>query len=493
MTETQNTRSAESVRTNPTAEDLQQTSFEVPEDKIRVHATNLSAKLDGIIYRWGGGFGSVITSRERGLKEGSARVIGNVVFKAYRVDKFANPFARPIVCWCPQQSIDGPWLETFKRRFFAISKIPKTPEAVIDVIWELREFVSGKKRDQKQVPPYSLVSWLQQEVLNRIAGLEKDAVTQHEHIQKLEKENIELKKRLQQSQAHERLVPSTLRNLLYAMQKKMRRGDSTETPYENIQQHAACVLSELIQRVDGSKQDAETQRKRIQELEKRNVELRVQLHIATEQRERLREFTHTAPAVESSWEKRNPEPTTDNEQRSNRRYAHHLAEAIREKRKLQDTVTTLRNDLLDAQKQLQQAQARGFKFEAGEEYEITIGVDLANKSSGHEPASSLNELAADELPVMHKGWKKAYADLFVDETEAKYSPAYSRPLTKTELLTKAKAMQTHRTDDARNQSWCSSDPGSVSGGFGDSIGHGSTAQIDEADDKRHDPTRPSGS
>ena len=172
-----------------------------------------------------------------------------------------------------------------------------------------------------------------------------------------------------------------------------------------------------------------------------------------------------------------------------------MAEAIREKRKLQDTVTTLRNDLLDAQKQLQQAQARGFEFEAGEEYEIAIGVDLANKSSGHEPASSLNELAADELPVMHKGWKKAYADLFVDETEAEHMRNH-RPMSEDEKKAKAMRehrMQTHRTNDERNQSWCSSDPGSVSGSFGDSIGHGSTAQIDEANDKRHDPTRPSGS
>jgi len=82
----------------------------------RVDATKLRATVCGIEYLWCGGLGSVISSRERGIRRNDVRIIGGVIFYAFTVgDGWLAD-----VCWCPQGKIDFDWLRAFKSELFAI-------------------------------------------------------------------------------------------------------------------------------------------------------------------------------------------------------------------------------------------------------------------------------------------------------------------------------------------------------------------------------------
>lgn len=48
-------------------------------------STNIRFTVDGREYTWCGGFGAIIKSKERGVKQGECRVIGDILFFAYTV------------------------------------------------------------------------------------------------------------------------------------------------------------------------------------------------------------------------------------------------------------------------------------------------------------------------------------------------------------------------------------------------------------------------
>jgi ATP/ADP translocase len=82
---------------------------------IRINSTCQKATIDGIEYRWGGGFGSLITSLEGGVKRNDVRMIGNIVFYAFSVE---NCGWKRLVSWSPQQDIDPDWIRAFKKAMF---------------------------------------------------------------------------------------------------------------------------------------------------------------------------------------------------------------------------------------------------------------------------------------------------------------------------------------------------------------------------------------
>jgi hypothetical protein len=85
---------------------------------ILVSASDLKATVRGIEYRWLGGFGAVVTSCERRIREADVRMIGNVVFFANSVRRTWRWSRWRIVCWVPQQEIDADWLRRFKAELF---------------------------------------------------------------------------------------------------------------------------------------------------------------------------------------------------------------------------------------------------------------------------------------------------------------------------------------------------------------------------------------
>ena len=85
--------------------------------KFRVgDASYLKATICGIEYTWVGGYGALLQSNERDVKQNDVRMIGNVVFYAWRVSKEGW---RRVVSWCPQQDIDANFIREFKAELFA--------------------------------------------------------------------------------------------------------------------------------------------------------------------------------------------------------------------------------------------------------------------------------------------------------------------------------------------------------------------------------------
>lgn len=84
----------------------------IPTDKIRF-------VLDGVEYAWGGGFGGLIYSAEKGLKPGDLRAIGDILFKVFSVSKQRTLFKTYYsVAWCPVQDVTSEWIREFKRAIF---------------------------------------------------------------------------------------------------------------------------------------------------------------------------------------------------------------------------------------------------------------------------------------------------------------------------------------------------------------------------------------
>lgn len=71
-------------------------------------ASNIRFTIDGIEYEWTGGFGEIMSSREHGIRTGTTRVIGTVLFYAWRVEWAL--FRGPKVSW----SIINPDAETIR-------------------------------------------------------------------------------------------------------------------------------------------------------------------------------------------------------------------------------------------------------------------------------------------------------------------------------------------------------------------------------------------
>ena len=84
-------------------------------EKIRIDSSDLAATIGDVRYRWFGGFGAVIQSREKGVKENDIRMIGNVIFFAYTV---RGRFRTKLISWIPQQEISAEWIREFRRAVF---------------------------------------------------------------------------------------------------------------------------------------------------------------------------------------------------------------------------------------------------------------------------------------------------------------------------------------------------------------------------------------
>lgn len=83
-----------------------------------IYATNLKATIDGIEYLWYGVFGEVLRSYESGIKQGDVRMIGNVIFYAYRVSCYSLFPWKKSISWSPQEKIDFNWIKNFQIAIF---------------------------------------------------------------------------------------------------------------------------------------------------------------------------------------------------------------------------------------------------------------------------------------------------------------------------------------------------------------------------------------
>lgn len=96
----------------------------------KIYSENLKATVDEVEYTWSGGLGNVITSMERNIKQGEVRVIGDIIFHAYRVYKI-SVFSRTLqVNWCPfglPEINDNvqyfQWIRSFKAKLFNINEL----------------------------------------------------------------------------------------------------------------------------------------------------------------------------------------------------------------------------------------------------------------------------------------------------------------------------------------------------------------------------------
>ena len=79
----------------------------------------LTVTIDGIEYEWCGGFGAVLISYERGVRQGTMRRIGTGNFYASRIwTRGLCGFRPPQISWLPDQEIDLTWIQQYKRELF---------------------------------------------------------------------------------------------------------------------------------------------------------------------------------------------------------------------------------------------------------------------------------------------------------------------------------------------------------------------------------------
>ena len=84
---------------------------------IKIYTGQLKGITGGVEYTWSGGFGGVLTSKERGVPVGAVRMIGNIVFYACSYS-YDSGFWKKTINWIPQEEISAEWIRDFKRVFF---------------------------------------------------------------------------------------------------------------------------------------------------------------------------------------------------------------------------------------------------------------------------------------------------------------------------------------------------------------------------------------
>lgn len=84
---------------------------------MRIHPDKLICVIDGINYEWVGGFGCILKSWERKVKQGEMRVIGDVIFHATRVYKhFLAP--KKEICWITLDNYSIENIRAIKKEIF---------------------------------------------------------------------------------------------------------------------------------------------------------------------------------------------------------------------------------------------------------------------------------------------------------------------------------------------------------------------------------------
>jgi hypothetical protein len=78
----------------------------------------MTIEISGQVYTWDGGFGAILTSRERGVKRNSVRMICGIPFVAYRVDQ-GFFYEEPEVSWTiSYHQLDADWIRDFRQKLF---------------------------------------------------------------------------------------------------------------------------------------------------------------------------------------------------------------------------------------------------------------------------------------------------------------------------------------------------------------------------------------
>ena len=89
--------------------------------KYRVYASDLKATVNGVEYEWAGGLGATLYSREAKVKRGECRMIGNVLFSAFAVDRRCWGSV-PVVSWTLSGDPLGEQLQAFKAALFGCER-----------------------------------------------------------------------------------------------------------------------------------------------------------------------------------------------------------------------------------------------------------------------------------------------------------------------------------------------------------------------------------
>ena len=81
---------------------------------------NIRFEAGGVEYTWSGGYGSIITSFERGRNVGDVRMICGVPFHVYLVHrKGFRFFGKMEVSWTiPNSIVSSEWIREFRRAVF---------------------------------------------------------------------------------------------------------------------------------------------------------------------------------------------------------------------------------------------------------------------------------------------------------------------------------------------------------------------------------------
>lgn len=90
------------------------------EKPIEVHATALKATIGGTQYEWVGGCGAILRSREKHVRVGDVRIIGNELFYAYMVTR-DSWFQAPEIGWSvpdKEKRYEPDWIRKFKAAIF---------------------------------------------------------------------------------------------------------------------------------------------------------------------------------------------------------------------------------------------------------------------------------------------------------------------------------------------------------------------------------------
>jgi len=87
--------------------------------RIRIRGEKYTFTVDRTEYKWDGGFGSIISSYERGVKRGDTRMIGNVLFYVYMCEDTSFFTRKKRVCWSiPDISIEE--IRELKKEIFEV-------------------------------------------------------------------------------------------------------------------------------------------------------------------------------------------------------------------------------------------------------------------------------------------------------------------------------------------------------------------------------------
>lgn len=79
-------------------------------------ATDIRFKINGVEYKWLGGYGAILSSNENGLKRDELRIIDHHMFYVYQIKK--SWFKKDEISWCLVDPVTTEFLDYFRGRLF---------------------------------------------------------------------------------------------------------------------------------------------------------------------------------------------------------------------------------------------------------------------------------------------------------------------------------------------------------------------------------------